>query len=145
MSAGRLFATQVAEWTPSTLLALGARNVTRLLPFNMVVTNVPGPQIPLFCAGARLEGIYPQVPLLAGQGLGVAVMSYAGRVCWGFNSDPEVVPDAEVFAQKMAESLERVREAAAVATSEPAEPARKRAKTTKKPATPTQEAVATAH
>ena len=69
---------KVAEWTPSTLLSLGARSISGSI--NSVVTNVPGPPIPLYCCGARLRGIYPQVPLLENLGLGIAILSYAGNV-----------------------------------------------------------------
>jgi diacylglycerol O-acyltransferase len=79
--------TRVTDWTPSTLLALGARLAHRGLPFNLVVTNVPGPQVPLYLLGARMVEIYPLVPLFARLGLGVALFSYAGRLHWGFNAD----------------------------------------------------------
>ena len=75
--------TQAAEWTPSTLLALGARNVTRLLPFNMVVTNVPGPQMPMYMLGARMLEAYPHVPLVDRLGLGIALLSYNGQALLG--------------------------------------------------------------
>ncbi len=101
---------QVAEWTPSTLLSLGARALSG--PINSIVTNVPGPQMPLYCNGARLEAIYPQVPLLEGLGVGIALMSYDGRVFWGVNSDPEIVADADGFVAGLRESLEAVRRAA---------------------------------
>jgi WS/DGAT/MGAT family acyltransferase len=89
--------TQAAEWTPSTLLALGARNATRLLPFNMVVTNVPGPQLPMYLLGARMLEVYPHVPLVDQLGLGVALLSYNGRLGWGFNADFDLVPDLDAF------------------------------------------------
>ncbi len=103
---------QVAEWTPSTLLSLGAQSLSG--PVNAIVTNVPGPPIPLYCHGARLRALYPQVPLLQGLGIGIALMSYAGTVCWGFNSDPDLVPDVEVFVDQVRRALERVRKAAGV-------------------------------
>lgn len=89
--------TQAAEWGSSTLLALGARNATRLLPFNLVVTNVPGPQIPLYTLGARMLEVYPHVPLLDNLGLGIALMSYDGKLCWGFNADYDLAPDLASF------------------------------------------------
>jgi diacylglycerol O-acyltransferase len=101
----------VAEWTPSVLMSLGAQSMSGQT--NTIVTNVPGPQMPLYCQGAKLKAIYPQVPLLEGLGLGIALMSYAGTVCWGFNSDPELVPDSDVFVQKIRESIDRVRAFAA--------------------------------
>jgi diacylglycerol O-acyltransferase len=87
----------VAEWTPSMLLSLGAQAASG--PINMVVTNVPGPQVPLYLLGAELQEIYPQVPLLTNTGLGVALFSYNGKLCWGFNSDYELVPDLRWFVR----------------------------------------------
>ncbi len=101
--------TQAAEYTPSTLLSLGARNITRLLPFNMVVTNVPGPQIPMYCLGARMQEAYPHVPLLDNLGLGIALMSYDGRLCWGFNADYDLVPDLSAFVTAIQESFDELR------------------------------------
>ncbi|HTO53671.1 MAG TPA: wax ester/triacylglycerol synthase family O-acyltransferase [Myxococcota bacterium] len=89
--------TQAAEYTPSTLLALGARNIARLLPFNLVVTNVPGPQTPMYMLGAEMLEVYPHVPLTDRLGLGIALMSNNGRLCWGFNGDYDLVPDLREF------------------------------------------------
>jgi hypothetical protein len=84
---------EVAEWTPPVLLSLGAQAVSG--PINSIVTNVPGPQFPLYMLGARLLAMYPMVPLLPGMGLGIALFSYDGRLCWGFNADFDLVPDLE--------------------------------------------------
>jgi WS/DGAT/MGAT family acyltransferase len=111
--------TQVAEWTPATLLSLGARNATRLLPFNLVVTNVPGPQVPLYLLGARMEQIYPYVPLADNLGLGIALFSYDGTLAWGFNADYELVPDLDQFVQAIQASFQALREAAGVASAVP--------------------------
>ena len=97
---------QVAEWTPSILLSLGSQSISG--PINTIVTNVPGPQFPLYMQGAELEAIYPQVPLLNSLGLGIALMSYNGRICWGFNTDPDIVPDVEEFSKLVAQSFARV-------------------------------------
>lgn len=97
--------TQVAEWTPSNLLALGARNVTRLLPFNLVVTNVPGPQFPMYMGGAQMLEVFPHVPLAGNLGLGIALLSYDGRIHWGFNADYDVVPDLEDFVADTRDAL----------------------------------------
>jgi WS/DGAT/MGAT family acyltransferase len=104
--------TQAADWTPSTLLALGARNATRLLPFNMVVTNVPGPQVPMYLLGARMREAYPHVPLADRLGLGIALLSYDGRIGWGFNADYDVVPDLSCFVDDVREAFAEVRGAA---------------------------------
>jgi WS/DGAT/MGAT family acyltransferase len=97
--------TRVAEWTPSTLLSLGARMVTRRLPFNLVVTNVPGPQVPLYLLGARMLDNYGQVPLTDYLGLGIVLFSYAGRLCWGFNADWDLLPDLHDFVRAVDEAF----------------------------------------
>ncbi len=62
-------------------------------PFNLVVTNVPGPQFPVYIEGARMLACYPLVPLFRNQALGVALFSYDGRLYWGFNADWDALPD----------------------------------------------------
>jgi WS/DGAT/MGAT family acyltransferase len=87
----------VSDWTSSSLLSLAVRVSARGRPYNLVVTNVPGPQVPLYLLGAEVEACYPVVNLLPQQGLGVALFSYAGSLFWGFTADPEVVPDLAGF------------------------------------------------
>jgi len=101
--------TQVAEWTPSTLLSLAGRNMTRLLPFNMVVTNVPGPQFPMYMLGAKLLETFPHIPLMDNLGLGVALLSYNGKLCWGFSADYDLLPDLSAFVRAIRESFEELR------------------------------------
>ncbi len=104
--------TQAADWMPSTLLSLGARNATRLLPFNLVVTNVPGPQVPMYMLGARMLESYPNVPLTDRLGLGIALLSYAGRLHWGFNGDYDLLPDLDLFVQAVGDAYHELRKAA---------------------------------
>jgi len=114
--------TQAADWTPSTLLALGARNATRLLPFNMVVTNVPGPQVPMYLNGARLLETYPHVPLVDQLGLGIALLSYDGKIGWGFNADYDLVPDLEQFVDDVRSSFAALQREAAHVDAETENP-----------------------
>ena len=76
------------------------------------MTNVPGPQVPLYFHGARLRAIYPAVPLMEGMGLGIALTSYAGTMGIGFNVDPDIVPDLELFVWRFKQALENVAAAA---------------------------------
>ena len=115
---------QAAEWTPATLLSLGARNATRLQPFNLVVTNVPGPQLPLHLLGARMEETYPMVPLAERLGLGIALFSYNGRMHWGFNADYELVPDLERFVGFIEEAFAELQAAARDVAAPPTRSAR---------------------
>lgn len=103
------------EVMPTVLLSLGAQAASGSM--NSIVTNVPGPQFPLYLLGARMTAMYPQVPLLRNVGLGIALISYDGQVCWGFNADAELVPDLASFAQLVGESFERVAKAAGVKPS----------------------------
>ncbi len=96
-------------------LDFGVRVLERLRPFNLIVTNVCGPRLPLYLNGARLLAAYPSVPLFETQGLGIALLSYDGRLHWGFLADPSVVPDLEelvyVIAVSFCELLECASEA----------------------------------
>ncbi len=96
------------EWTGSTLLSLGLQLVVRVRPFNLVVTNVPGPQIPLYLCGARLLASYPVVPLFDNQALGVALFSYAGRMYFGLNGEWEQLPDLHEFRDALETSFEEL-------------------------------------
>jgi WS/DGAT/MGAT family acyltransferase len=100
----------VAEWTPGVLLSLGARAASG--PINMIVTNVPGPQFPLYMLGAKLLASFPQVPLLQGTGVGVALFSYDGNISWGFNGDYGMMPDLEDFRRAVTDSFRELAEAA---------------------------------
>jgi diacylglycerol O-acyltransferase len=101
----------VSEWTGSGLLSLSVRLSTRGRPYNLVVTNVPGPQIPLYLLGARATACYPVVNLLPNQGLGVALFSYAGGLYWGFTADPDQIPDLADFRDMIAESFAELSQA----------------------------------
>ena len=87
-------------FAPPTLHALGARaarGLSRRL-FNLVVTNVPGPQFPLYAAGSRMLEVFPVVPLARGQGLSIGMTSYDGLVFFGLNADRDMVGDVDVLA-----------------------------------------------
>ncbi|MDG2051468.1 MAG: wax ester/triacylglycerol synthase family O-acyltransferase [Myxococcota bacterium] len=94
---------KAAEYVPPSLVALGARAASG--PINMIVTNVPGPQFPLYAVGARLIEMQPLVPLLDGTGLGIALFSYDGKLHIGLNADYELVPDLSTFTALFAQSF----------------------------------------
>jgi WS/DGAT/MGAT family acyltransferase len=106
--------TAVSEWTSTTLLSLAVRLSTRSRPFNLVVTNVPGPQIPLYLLGAELQQCYPMLALLENQALGVALFSYAGRLNWGFIADWDLIPDLHDFVLAIESSFRELQTAAGV-------------------------------
>jgi len=103
---------EVGNWVGSTAPSLAVHLALRARPFNLVVTNVPGPQLPLYLMGARMLGAYPQVPLFTNQGLGVAILSYAGKLHWGFNADWELVPDLRDFVYAIEEAFDELHKAA---------------------------------
>ncbi len=98
---------QLSGFAPATIHALGARAasvLTRRL-FNLVVTNVPGPQFPLYAAGAQMLEMYPVVPLLRDQALAIGLTSYDGGVFFGLNADRDAMHDVDVLAGCLVESL----------------------------------------
>ncbi len=105
------------ESMPNALLSLGVQAASGTM--NSIVTNVPGPQFPLYTLGAELLAMYPQVPLLSNVGLGIALISYNGQVCWGFNADLSLVPDLDAFVAAIRGSFERLAEVAEVKLSPP--------------------------
>jgi WS/DGAT/MGAT family acyltransferase len=95
----------LAEWTTGAVLSLAARAAARGRPYNLVITNVPGPQQPLYLLGARMRALHPAVNLVEGQGLGAAIASYAGELSFGFLADRALVPDLATFADAVIESF----------------------------------------
>ncbi|GEL19832.1 WS/DGAT/MGAT family O-acyltransferase [Pseudonocardia asaccharolytica] len=101
---------RIGGFAPPTLHALGARaaSVISKRIFNLVVTNVPGPQFPLYAAGARLLEMFPVVPLAKGQALAIGLTSYDGGVYYGFNGDRDAMADVDVLAGLVDESLDEL-------------------------------------
>ncbi len=124
----------IAGFAPTTFHALGSRVAAQELRrgFHLSVTNVPGPQFPLYAAGARMLESYPVHPLLPGHALAIGVTSYDGRVFYGITADRDLLPDADVLGQCVVEALDEL--------SDTASPARPRApRGRKKVATPKDE------
>lgn len=111
----------VAEYAPAGLLALGARAASG--PVNMIVTNVPGPQFPLYTLGARMLEMQPLVPLLDGTGLGIALFSYDGKLHVGLNAEFDLVPDLSTFTALFAQTFMVLADAAEKAAGAVAEAA----------------------
>jgi WS/DGAT/MGAT family acyltransferase len=89
-----------------------SRSATRNRPFNVVVTNVPGPPKPLYFLGSEMQAIYPMMPLFPNQALALAVLSYAGKVFWGFNSDWDALPDVHNVVEGIGEQFRELHSAA---------------------------------
>jgi diacylglycerol O-acyltransferase len=102
---------RLSAGAPATLVSMASRLATGVRPFNMTVTNVPGPQFPLYLLEARMVASYPLVPLWQGHGVGVALFSYDGTVYWGFNAAYDIVNDVGEFAVVMSEALDELSDA----------------------------------
>jgi diacylglycerol O-acyltransferase / wax synthase len=100
----------VAGFAPTTFHALGSRVAAAQSRrgFHLVITNVPGPQFPLYAAGAQMSETYPVQPLLPGQALAIGVTSYDGAVYFGLNGDRDALPDLEVLGQCVTEALDEL-------------------------------------
>jgi WS/DGAT/MGAT family acyltransferase len=97
----------LAGFAPPTLHALGARAASSMSKrwFNLVVTNVPGPQQPLYADGARMLATFPVVPLAKTQAVSIGLTSYDGKVFYGLNADRDAMPDIDVLAQCIVDAV----------------------------------------
>lgn len=104
---------RLSGFAPATMHAVGARVATGFSQrmFNLMITNAPGPQHPLYLAGARMVAMYPVSPLLKNQVLSIALTSYDGRIYYGLNADRDAMPDVDVLTSLLHESLEELSDA----------------------------------
>jgi diacylglycerol O-acyltransferase len=117
--------TEVSKVSPALYMALGAQLYTRLSLadrgvgpiFTTVVTNVPGPPVPIYSAGARLESMMGLICLTDGMGLAHVVQSYTSEATISFTADREMMPDPEFYAQCIQASFEELRDTAKAAAS----------------------------
>lgn len=117
--------TKLTDFAPSTIASQAARLQPAQRFFNLVVTNVPGPQFPLYVLGRKMESIFPMVPLARRQALCVGIMSYNGQVNFGLIGDYDAMADLDSFALDLEAATREVIETA---------PAKKTAKAKKKAA-----------
>lgn len=95
----------LADWAPPSLLVLAGRLMSNPQGgANINVTNVPGPQFPLYTGGAELLEVWPFAPLYPSMGLGIAIVSYNGEAYFGLTADPAIVPDVEEFTAMLREA-----------------------------------------
>jgi diacylglycerol O-acyltransferase / wax synthase len=104
--------TRLSGFAPPTIMAQAARLQARQRLFNLVVTNVPGPQFPLYLLGRELEAIYPMVPLAENTALGIAILSYNGQLNFGLVADYDALADVETLADELRSSIEELAAAA---------------------------------
>jgi diacylglycerol O-acyltransferase len=87
------------EWISPSFVTGFARRAMARRSSNLVVTNVPGPRVPLYLLGAQMREAYPVVPLPPEQAIGIALFSYGDGLFWGINSDWDLVPDLHDFVE----------------------------------------------
>lgn len=104
----------LSGFPPPTLHAMGIRVATQYPPrqFNLLITNVPGPQSQMYISGAKLLETYAVPPLLPGQVLALGVTSYCGMLYFGINADRDAMSDVGVFPELLAEALQELIDAA---------------------------------
>jgi diacylglycerol O-acyltransferase / wax synthase len=106
------------EYLPRPIQHVAAHLVASPRTFNLVVSNIPGPPIPLYMHGCRLEEAYPVVPLADNHGVSIGMTTVCGEACLGIYADAEIVPDADLLADAIAESVDELT-AMAATTEEP--------------------------
>jgi diacylglycerol O-acyltransferase len=89
-------------------LSARLRLFERAAPYNLIISNVPGPDVPLYLAGAELLGYYPVSAIFDGNGLNITVMSYRGTMYFGLVSCRELVPDLDVLAAYLRSELDEL-------------------------------------
>jgi WS/DGAT/MGAT family acyltransferase len=98
----------LSEYAAPALLALAARAAHGQRFANLMVTNIPGPQVPLYCLGAQMLEVYPLVPLSRNLTINVAVLSYCGQLHFGIIGDGDAAPDLEVLAGGIEDAFEEL-------------------------------------
>jgi diacylglycerol O-acyltransferase / wax synthase len=111
--------TNLSGFAPPTVMAQASRLISTQRFFNLVVTNVPGPQFPLYLMGRELIDIFPMVPLARGQALGVAIMSYNGRMNYGLVGDYDALADIDDLPADFDAALAELADVAGVTLSGP--------------------------
>jgi WS/DGAT/MGAT family acyltransferase len=102
---------QMGSYAPPTVFAIASRLLIRSRAVNLTITNVPGPQFPLYCMGARTEEAFPYVGIVEGQALTVAVLSYDGQLGFGITGDRDVLPDIDLLVEGVAAGFDELKAA----------------------------------
>jgi diacylglycerol O-acyltransferase len=100
------------DFAPPTLLAQASRINFSTRLFNLIVTNVPGPQIPLYVLGRELQDVFPVAFLPENHALAIAIMSYNGGIDFGLLADYDSMEDVDMIATGLSESLTDLKAAA---------------------------------
>lgn len=106
---GAEFLVQMTEYAPQTVLSLASRLAHRQRFANLVITNVPGPQQPLYVMGAEMLEAFPIVPLARNTGVGIAILSYNGQLNLGLHVDRDTFADVALLAESMEKAFAELR------------------------------------
>src|SRR5207302_10027629 len=109
---GAEFLMNIGSWAPPTIHAMAARLASRSRFINLVVSNVPGPQIPMYIAGAKLLAQYPVMPIAENMGVSIACTSLAGTMASGLTTDRDPMPDIQDLANGMRDQPDDLRKTA---------------------------------
>jgi hypothetical protein len=104
-SAGAEAVVAAGDLAPPQVMGLVARQMASPRLFNLTVTNIPGPPLPLYLLGRKLNDVFPLVPLVRDHGLGIAVMSYESSLDFGLLGCADLVPDVDELAGDVEASL----------------------------------------
>jgi WS/DGAT/MGAT family acyltransferase len=107
----------VNNLAPPTILAQASRLNFSTRLFNLIVTNIPGPQAPLYVLGRKLEDLFPVAFLPENHALAVAIMSYNGKMNFGLLADYDALPDLDVLEQGIVDARDELLRAARAATA----------------------------
>jgi hypothetical protein len=118
---------QMTNYAPPTVLAMASRLLVRSRSINLTVTNVPGPQFPLYCLGARVLEAFPYVGIVDGQALTIACLSYDGVLGFGITGDRDVLPDLDLVGSGIEAALGEL-EAALGVTAKAKAPTKRKAR-----------------
>jgi hypothetical protein len=128
----RMLIEQANDGIPPVLLGRTAKTLLGIAgsgqvnpPLNVVISNVPGSPVPLYCAGARLEENYPLSVITDGMGLNLTIISYLDRVDFGIVGDRDEVPDVWLLADEIEHAYEELTEL--LPAEAPARPAKRAA------------------
>jgi len=99
---------ELADLGPESLIGLVFDAALHFLPFHVVVTNVPGPPVPLYLGPSKLERLYPLVPLFARQSVGIALVTYDGGLYVGLNADRRSVPDLATLVTALEDAAREI-------------------------------------
>jgi WS/DGAT/MGAT family acyltransferase len=111
--------TELSGFAPPTIMGQASRLMSRQRFFNLVVTNVPGPQFPLYLMGREMIETFPMVPLAKNQALGIALLSYNGHINFGLVGDLDLLWDLDDLTEDLHDSLAELALAAGVELSTP--------------------------